>query len=171
LAPQRGSGYRRDGSPDATVAISGVTAQKLKYLDVLLEERWTVRVGSAQGFPLAEDVRVHVPNPASYLVHKILVLANRKSSKQPKDVLYIHDTLLMFAEAVEPLRVSARLVLGKIGPAWVRTFTERRLAFFKGVDDRIRGAARIALETGRAEPPRPERIRLVCAQGLDRIFG
>lgn len=36
LAPLRGDGLRRDGSPDTTVARAGITAQKLRYVDVLL---------------------------------------------------------------------------------------------------------------------------------------
>ena len=36
LAPLRGSGLHRDGSPDVTVARAGITAQKLRHMDVLL---------------------------------------------------------------------------------------------------------------------------------------
>lgn len=38
LTPLRGSGVKRNGEPDVTVAKAGITAQKLKYLDVMLVE-------------------------------------------------------------------------------------------------------------------------------------
>jgi hypothetical protein len=172
LAPQQGGPNRRDGTPDATVDVAGVTAQKLKYLEVLLAEPWLLQLNDANGFPLGKDgVSVKVPNPAAYLMQKVLVLPERKQGKQAKDVLYIHDTLLMFSRAFDQLRVQARLVAENIHPNWVQTFHERRKALFAVVDDRLRNAERIARESGRASPPSAEQVRLVCQQGLERIFG
>ncbi len=111
LAPQSGGTTRRDGSPDATVNVAGVSAQRLKYLDVLLIEPWAVQLNESNGYPLGkEGLRVRIPNAAAYLMHKVLVLNERKHGKQPKDVLYIHDTLLMFSAALGQLQVSARVV-------------------------------------------------------------
>jgi len=104
-------------------------------------------------------------------MHKVLVLNERKHGKQSKDVLYIHDTLLMFSAALGKFQVSARLVAQELHPKWLRTFDERRRGLFANVDDRLRGAARIALESGRAHPPSAEQVRLLCQQGLERVFG
>ena len=172
LAPQLGGPNRRDGSPDATVDVSGITAQKLKYLEVLFAEPWSVQLNDANGYDLGKDgASVKLPNPAAYVMQKVLVLPERKHGKQAKDVLYIHDTLLMFRGAFDKLRLPARLVAEKVHPKWVQTFHERRTAFFDAVDDRLRGAERIARESGRVSPPSADQIRLVCRQGLDRVFG
>ena len=52
LSPLLGGDRRRDGSRDVTERIAGVTAQKLRYLDILLVEPWTVTIGEEQGVPL-----------------------------------------------------------------------------------------------------------------------
>jgi hypothetical protein len=172
ISPQAGGANKRDGSSDATVGIAGITAQKLKYLDVLFVHPWSVRLNASNGFPLGKDgLTVKIPNAPSYLMHKVLVLRERKLDKQSKDILYIHDTLLMFAAAFDRLRVAARTVAKDVHPNWLRTFNERRSMQFAAVDDRIRGAERIALETGRASPPSSEQIRRICQAGLDHIFG
>jgi hypothetical protein len=172
LAPQPGGPNRRDGSPDATLNVAGVTAQKLKYLEILFVEPWAVRLNDANGYPLGKDgASVKVPNPGAYLLQKVLVLHERKHGKGSKDLLYIHDTLLMFSGVFDQLRVHARRVSEKVHPNWVNTFHERRRALFRAVDDRLRGAERIARESGRASPPSADQIRLVCRQGLDTVFG
>ena len=172
LSPQSGGPNKRDGSPDATVGIAGITAQKLKYLDVLFMHPWSVQLNDANGYPLGKDgVAVKVPNPAAYLMQKVLVLPERKQSKQPKDVLYIHDTILMFSTAFDQLRVAAQMVAEEVHPKWLQAFHDRSSAQFAAIDDRLRGAQRIASESGRSSPPTAERIRLVCQQALGRIFG
>jgi hypothetical protein len=172
LAPRSGSATRRGGSPDATVSVAGISAQKLKYLEILLLEPWAVQLNESNGYPLGKDgLAVRIPNAAAYLMHKVLVLKERKDAKQPKDVLYIHDTLRIFSAALEQLQVGARLVAQKVHPKWLQTFDERRRVLFARVDDRLRQAARIALESGRPHPPSPEELRLVCQQGLEKVFG
>jgi hypothetical protein len=86
LSPQMGGPNRRDGSVDATIAVGGVTAQKLKYLEILFYEPWLVQLNEANGFVGLgkEGVAVRVPNPAAYIMHKVLVLPERKSNKHPK---------------------------------------------------------------------------------------
>jgi Nucleotidyltransferase len=172
LAPQAGGPTRRDGSSDATIEVAGITAQKLKYLEVLLTEPWRVRLNDANGFPLGKDrISIKVPNPPAYLMHKVLVLRDRQSGKQPKDVLYVHDTILMFSNAFDELRVQAELVAKSMHPRSMRTFHDCRAEFFGRLDDRLRNAERVARESGRASPPTADQIRLVCQQGLERIFG
>ena len=51
LVPLRGSGVKRNGQPDATTARAGVTAQKLRHLELLLESPWIVRVSRRKVFP------------------------------------------------------------------------------------------------------------------------
>ena len=83
--------YRRDGTPNATVAVAGVTALRLHYVRLLLVAPWTVTVRPEDGYPVAAaEVSLRIPNPASYVVQKLLIHKDRKG-KAAKDVLYIHD--------------------------------------------------------------------------------
>lgn len=59
LTPLTGSGRRRDGEPMATVARAGVTAQRLRHLDLLLEAPWQVSLGADWG--VGPDTSVRVP--------------------------------------------------------------------------------------------------------------
>ena len=52
LTPLHGSSTKRNGAPDATVSRAGITAQKLRHLDILLVAPWVVKLGPAQGIPL-----------------------------------------------------------------------------------------------------------------------
>ncbi len=40
LTVKRGSGEKRDGKPDSTLLKAGITAQKLRHLELLLEATW-----------------------------------------------------------------------------------------------------------------------------------
>jgi len=61
LVPLIGGDYRRDGSRNTTARVEGVTAQKLRYLDIVVTEPWTVRLSDKNGFPLGSvglDVQI-----------------------------------------------------------------------------------------------------------------
>ena len=49
LTPLQGDGFKRNGQPDVTVSKAGITAQKLRHLDVLLTAPWSVRLGRTEG--------------------------------------------------------------------------------------------------------------------------
>lgn len=63
LVPERGGGQRRDGTPHHTALLAGAGAQRLRYLDLLLREPWSVEV-----FDPDERARhlVRFANPACY---------------------------------------------------------------------------------------------------------
>ena len=91
LTPLVGSEFKRDDTRDVTTTIAGVTAQKLRYLEVLLIAPWSVPLtfgGLAGQLP----ARINIANPVSYIVQKLLVSGKRKPGERAKDVLYIHDT-------------------------------------------------------------------------------
>lgn len=52
LTPLAGSGRKRSGEADATMAKAGISAQKIRHLDVLLVDPWVIRVGPQEGVPL-----------------------------------------------------------------------------------------------------------------------
>ena len=61
LTPLLGSGTKRNGAPDATISKAGVTAQKLRYLELLLLAPWTVNVGADVGVPIESPLALFVP--------------------------------------------------------------------------------------------------------------
>jgi Nucleotidyltransferase len=55
LTSKKGSDLRRDGQRDMTVLKAGITAQKLRHLDLLLEAPWRVRI-EAEAMPITRSV-------------------------------------------------------------------------------------------------------------------
>jgi hypothetical protein len=101
LAPLEGREVKRGGRLDVTTKVGGVSAQKLRHLDILLLQPWTVTLSPELEFPVSSPTPIRIPNPASYVVQKVLVLGKRHPRSQPKDVLYLHDTFVAFADAME----------------------------------------------------------------------
>lgn len=167
LTPLEGSGVKRHGSEDATVERAGVTAQKLRHLDLLLTQPWRVRLEVDGDVPLEHPADVLLANPVSFIAQKLLIRKLRKPDKQAQDALYIHDTVELFAGKRDELRS-----LWRDG---VRPTLHRRTAAnierlwreqFGRVDDVIRQAARMPV--GRSLTA--ERMQATCALGLEEIF-
>ena len=168
LAPLSGSGAKRGGAADATLAKAGVTAQKLRYLEVLLIGPWSIQLGRSTGFPLRTPVNVRVANPVSFIAQKLLIRGRRKHNKVPQDVLYIHDTLELFGRDLEALRaVWLDQVRPTLAPRTVRNMGEFRREQYGDVTDAIRTAARIPQDRDLD----PDGMRAACAFGLDAVFG
>src|SRR5262249_9742544 len=51
LTVKQGSDVKRDGKPDLTVSKAGITAQKLRHLELLLAEPWKVQIGVKSKVP------------------------------------------------------------------------------------------------------------------------
>ena len=161
LTPLTGSGRRRDGEPMATVARAGVTAQRLRHLDLLLEAPWQVSLGADWG--VAPDTSVRVPNPASFIAQRLLIHDQRLPRKKSQDILYIHDTLELFGGQLDAL---GRLWRDALAPT-LHTRQQRELVqaidiIFGRLDDRIRDAAAIPADRGLD----PERMRQMCRMAL-----
>jgi hypothetical protein len=168
LTPLRGSGVKRSGKPDATVAMAGITAQKLRYLEMLLTSPWTVRLGRSSGVPLAPAADVLVPNPVSFIVQRLLIHGERDPRKKAQDVLYIHDTFELFGGSLEALRaVWADAVRSAMPAKTAKRADKIARDLFAEVTDTIREASRIPQD----RHPLPEDIRAACYLGLDAVLG
>lgn len=168
LAPLRGDGFRRDGSPDVTMERAGITAQKLRYLELLLTSPWAVELGEEVRVELSPPAEVLIANPVTFIAQKLLIRNQRKAEKRSQDALYVHDTIELFGAELD--------ALGEIWRAKVRPTLPERTARrvesssaeqFGAVTDVIRAAARIPQD----RVLRPERVQQLCAYGLQRIFG
>ena len=169
LAPLIGGERKRDGRLDATAKVGGVSAQKLRHLDVLLLSPWQVTISPEHGFPVGRPTAIRIPNPAAYLVQKVLVLRTRAPGKQAKDVLYLHDTLAIFADALPVLGAAWTELKPQLDPAHVRTFEKRAASLVASMSDLIRNAARIAADRPRA--PSPEELLAGLRRGFVEVFG
>ena len=162
LAPLTGSHYDRTGRSKATIDVSGVASQRLRYIDLLLIHPWSV------DFEFDDfRTKVQIPNPNSFLAQKILIHDDRASDKRAKDILYIHDTIEIFGSRLEELRL---LWLGNIATTLsrkaARTVAEAHESMFGRISDDIRQAAQIAKDRQIS----PEGIRQACEYGLAHIF-
>lgn len=167
LTPLAGSGYRRDGRSDATLARAGITAQKLRHLEVLLVSPWKLPVGDSQRPPLTEPTDVLVANPVSFVVQKLLIHGDRTPSKRAQDVLYIHDTLQLFGAQWDELTALWRTeVLPSLTPTQRERVLEARRQLFTELTDTIRTAARIPQD----RVLRPADVRIACEAGLAAVL-
>jgi hypothetical protein len=169
LTPLVGGERRRDGTPDVTTTISGVIAQKLRYLEVLLHGPWSVVIGPDNGFPLGQPATVTVPNPAAYIAQKLLILDRRNREDQERDILYIHDTLQTFAAHLADVRRAwHHEVVPQLHTRRVADITAVIRSRFSDPTDLIRGAAAIAAAVGRSLPTRS--LLEACQVGLAQIY-
>lgn len=161
LTPLTGSGRRRSGEPLATVARAGVTAQRLRHLDLLLESPWQVSLGAEWG--LDPDTCVRIPNPASFIAQRLLIHDQRPPAKKAQDILYIHDTLDLFGGQFDALgRLWRDALAHTLHPRQQRELLQAIDTIFGRLDDRIRDAAAIPAD----RQLDPERMRQMCRMAL-----
>ncbi len=168
LVPLRGGEFTRRGTRDVTLEKAGITAQKLRHLEVLLHAPWSVRLDQRSGVPLGRGADVLLPNPVSFIVQKLLIHDRRRPDKQAQDLLYIHDTLELFGGALDDLRSlwgeQVRPSMAGRTAARAETLAGR---LFASVTDTIREAARIP-ESRRLTP---ENLRAAVQYGLQEVLG
>jgi hypothetical protein len=87
-----------------TARVSGVSVQKLRHLELMLQDPWDVMIAPALGYPTPGARRILVPKPAAFLVQKILIHDKRNRDKRAKDILYIHDTIEKFGASLPAIR-------------------------------------------------------------------
>jgi hypothetical protein len=168
LTPLHGSGLKRNGKPDVTVAKAGVTAQKLRHLDLLLVHPWSVQLTKEIGVPVNSPVNVMLPNPVTFIAQKLLIQKHRNSDKKAQDALYIHDTLELFGGELAVLKTLwQKEIRPTLHDKTARTVQELQREHFGAVTDVIRNAARIPQD----RVATAERMQATCAYGLAEIFG
>jgi hypothetical protein len=162
LTPLVGGEFTRGGNRDVTTPIAGVSAQKLRHLDVLLVSPWTVTRQAT-----ATPHRLLIANPVSYLAQKLLVSAKRKPSERAKDIVYIHDTLSLFGRSLTELHAiwinDVSAAIGNRTATGVRRNRDRLIA---KVTDTLRLAVTMAPGRGLT----PDGVLEVCREGLGRIL-
>ena len=154
----------RRASSGSTVKILGASAQKVKDLEPLL-------VG-----PESLDVPgvgpVRVPNPAAYILQKVLTLTNRRTlERKGKDALYVHDALLLFTHGgrLHPdVIAAAKRVLGTVSTRQAKKIRENAERLGDSRTDFVLESARQA--AGRAGLQTPEALALANRLGLKELL-
>ncbi|MGH7408288.1 MAG: GSU2403 family nucleotidyltransferase fold protein [Candidatus Methylomirabilales bacterium] len=166
LTPLIGGGTDRAGNVVGTREIQkGVTAQRLRYLDLLTVNPWQIPLARLPGMgaKLGDGNFVKVPDPGLFIVQKILI--SRETGRQeerPKDMAYIYEVLALFRGELRQLAEGVRRIPGK-GSTWQRWIARsKRMAaeLFKtpiapGVTE---AHAVFAAAAGGGEVPTPEMI-------------
>jgi hypothetical protein len=167
LTPLTGSGIKRNGKPDATSVHAGISAQKLRHLEVLLHEPWVVNLPAADsGISTAiQDLRI--PNPVSFIVQKMLIRDLRAREKRSQDVLYIHDALELFAGSIDELAPLWRSLASSLTDKQRLSVENAAKEMFKEVTDTLREAAVIPSD----RRPEPADMLKLCQYGFGELFG
>lgn len=110
LTPLEGGEFTRRGRRDVTVPRAGITAQKLRHLDILVAP-WYIRLASHSDVVLVPPADVLLPIPVAFMMQKLLIQRDRRPETRAQDLLYIHDTLELFGGALEELRTVWRSTL------------------------------------------------------------
>lgn len=168
LSPLTGSGTTRSGAADATLTVAGVTAQKLRHLDLLLLAPWQLSLDAGSAIPIAAPATLMVANPVAFVAQKLLIHSQRKPGKRAQDALYVHDTIQLFGERIGRLKLLWTDVVRPSLPANVATAIPRLITQqFGAVNDVTRSAVRIPQDRAIT----PEAFQAACEAGLEEIFG
>ncbi|QHE88161.1 GSU2403 family nucleotidyltransferase fold protein [Hydrogenophaga sp. BPS33] len=167
LTPLVGSGYKRNGEKDATVKTAGISAQKIRHLDILMVDPWAITVSKANGFPLENPVDVQVANPLCFMVQKLLIKQDRPPRKQAQDLLYIHDTIQLFGHRLPAFKKSWEDTVGPALAAASKTVLRECMESFSQVTDTVRQAAAIPQDRKISA----EEFQATCRYAFSEILG
>ena len=167
LTPLIGSGRRRGGTPDATMAKAGISAQKIRHLDILLVAPWVITLGSQNGIPLPATMDVQVVHPLCFMVQKFLIHKDRPPAKRAQDLLYVHDTIELFGALIPDFATIWKTVVRPELGSLADVVLEQSTASFSKVDDVIRRAALIPQDRRIS----PDEMQLTCQLAFQEILG
>ncbi len=104
LCPLSGIPGGRKNENAAIEVQKGLMAQPLRYLEILAKNPWQVDLGRAPEFRRLKGVMVQVPNPAAYVVQKVLIRdQRRKTESLAKDCYYLYEVAVVFRDNLAAL--------------------------------------------------------------------
>ena len=104
LCPLSGVPGGRQGENAMVEVQAGLMAQPLRYLEILAKNPWHVDLGKAPEFRRFKGVLVRVPNPAAYVMQKVLIRdQQRKPASQAKDCYYMYEVSVVFRDNLAAL--------------------------------------------------------------------
>jgi hypothetical protein len=167
LTPLIGSGVKRSGEQDATMTMAGISAQKIRHLDILLVDPWMITLDPQSGIPLPSSMDVQVANPLCFMVQKFLIQKDRPAAKQAQDVLYIYDTIELFGALLDEFHERWKMIISPaLGERLSNTVLTLSKNTFSNINDVIRAAARIPQDRKLS----PEQIQQTCLLAFEIIL-
>lgn len=119
LTPLSGSETDRTGKPKSPTEFQkGLTAEALRYLDLLRWEPMKMNLSKIDGLMAPKGLEIRIPRPGAYMIQK--ALCSRKRSpleKRDKDLAYIFDVVVISRSNWEEVSQEIREI-GKVGPLW-----------------------------------------------------
>jgi hypothetical protein len=112
----------------------GLMAQPLRYIELLQYRTWEIDLGRIPEFAVLQGVRIRVPNPAAYVVQKVLIRGPRRSAQSAaKDCYYIYEISVIFRESLDALTQESAALKKEFQP-WLRSFSKKAGKLFAGPD-------------------------------------
>ena len=123
LCPMTGLKGGRLHIPQSFTIQAGLKAQPLKYLEIpLFSNPWELSLHDVPGMEDVADLTVRLPNPAAYILQKILIRdQGRKQTSMDKDCLYIYEVSVIFRDHFDAIR-EEYIHLDPCHPKWKQKF-------------------------------------------------
>jgi len=107
----------------ATIQIQkGVTAQALRYLNILLENTFEVRLSAEAVAGSVGALTVRIPIPGAYVFHRGLIHPRGISRRRGKDLYYIFETWASLPVLRNPISAQIAEIRAHYPPTWYRRF-------------------------------------------------
>lgn len=149
-----------------TEEISGVVAQRLRYMQLALHEPLRVEATLLPALSLKADA-VLVPHPANYLVHKLLVIPRRsKFENKVKDLAYVYQVLRDTRKRWPELQERLEALEGRFPSKWT---ARARRVFAEAFDERDASVDVAAMLQTQAVAPSSEEVMRVVARGAAAV--
>ncbi len=173
VTPLRGGEVKRGKPPNVTLAVAGVTAQRLRYVDLLQQNPWTVELsrgswlsGRAERAPPAHSQpgELHRPEDAGARPAHEHREANQGRPLHPRHHLAIQLC------ARRALHRSGAPLPDALHPGLTGKLREKYAAIFGPRSLYLGPAAELARATGRRDPPTPDALAAVCKTAFPLVF-
>lgn len=129
--PPEGMRGGRDGRKESIAVQDGLMAQPLQYLEILRCNPWTVDLAGIPGFEGLAGVRVQVPNPAAYIVQKVLIRdQGRAVESMRKDCYYLFEVSVLFNGAYKQLSDEYVRLRSEFPASWIKRFEKNARILF-----------------------------------------
>lgn len=124
LCPESGCpGGRNKESPPPSLTIQpGLLAQPLRYMEILQHRPWKIDLGSISEFNTLQGIHIRTPNPAAYVVQKVLIRDQRRSEPSAaKDCYYIYEISIIFRDSLDAIAKETTELKSRYS-SWMKKF-------------------------------------------------
>lgn len=146
VAPRRGGEATRTERPSSPGKSGGLLLEVLGSIDILLHDPWTLLANDG-----GREVEIRVVRPVNFIVQKLLIRERRGMRERAKDLLYVHDTLVMFSARLAELEQDSHGLGSRLSATKRRRARRAFEAFVDDDSNDVRRAVEIARAQGRVD--------------------